>query len=60
MLYNEGTSYTVTVPEGMVFVMGDHRNNSKDSREIGMIHEDAIIGKAIYRFYPFDSFGKID
>ena len=57
---NDETRYTVTVPEGMIFVMGDHRNNSKDSREIGMIHEDAIIGKAIYRFFPFESFGKID
>ena len=57
---NDDTCYSVLVPEGMVFVMGDHRNNSKDSREIGLIHEDAIIGKAIYRFFPLNQFGRLE
>ena len=48
------------MPEGEIFVMGDHRNVSKDSRDIGTLHEDAIIGKAIYRFYPFDKIGSIE
>lgn len=56
----DGVYYEILVPEGEIFVMGDHRNNSKDSRDIGTLHEDAIIGKAIYRFYPFDKSGKIE
>ena len=48
--------YPVIVPEGYIFVMGDNRNESYDSRftEIGMIKLEAIIGKVVYRFYPFD------
>ena len=44
------------IPEGEVFVMGDHRNASTDSREIGTIDVDSILGKAIVRFYPLDQF----
>ena len=51
--------YTVTVPEGQVFVMGDHRNNSKDSRILGCIDERYILGKVLLRIYPFDRFGTI-
>ncbi len=48
--------YPVFVPEGYIFVMGDNRNNSRDSRftEIGMIKLEAVIGKVVYRFFPFD------
>ena len=48
------------VPEGEVFVMGDHRNSSLDSRVLGTIDEDAILGKVVLRFYPFDRFGKVE
>ncbi|MGN0648958.1 MAG: signal peptidase I [Oscillospiraceae bacterium] len=48
------------VPEGCVYVMGDNRNNSKDSREhdeVGMVDVDLIMGKAILQIYPMNKFG---
>ena len=56
----EGGYFEITVPEGEIFVMGDHRNNSDDSRSIGTISKEAIIGKVILRFAPFSEFGKVE
>ena len=46
----------VTVPEGTVFVMGDNRNNSDDSRfaDVGFVPLDLIKGKAVVVFWPLD------
>ena len=53
--------YPFTVGEGKIFVMGDNRNASSDSRNagIGEIDTRYVLGKAVYRILPFNAFGPI-
>ena len=49
-----------TIPEGKVFVMGDNRENSNDSRSFGLVELNSIEGKASFRYWPFGRMTKFD
>jgi len=48
---------TWTIAPNEVFLMGDHRSNSADSRTFGPVEVDQIIGRAWLRYWPLDTFG---
>ena len=50
----------IVIEDGYFFAMGDNRNYSKDSREIGPIPEDELIGHAVFRFWPLNELGTVD
>lgn len=58
----ESQDFPITVPEGCLFVMGDNRNSSKDSRstEIGCVDVRDVLGRALVRVLPFDRMGVVE
>ncbi len=59
--YTASDMSEVTVPEGELFCMGDNRQNSTDSRDsrVGFINMNRVMGKAVFRLYPFSKIGKL-
>jgi signal peptidase I len=61
-LEDDPQNSNVKVGEGQIFVLGDNRqpNASKDSRTLGLIDIKKVRGRAIFRFYPFNTIGGLD
>jgi signal peptidase I len=59
--FTSGYVEEITIPEDRVFVMGDNRQQSLDSRSesVGLIPTDKIIGMAVFRVFPFNQFGRL-
>ena len=49
----------VTIEEGHVFVLGDNRSGSADSRQFGPVDVDDIVGKAWFSYWPVDAIGLV-
>ena len=54
--FSSGNMNKVNIPEGKIFVMGDNRAHSLDSRssEVGLVDISAVMGKVVFRGYPFN------
>ncbi len=57
--YGSSLVYPYTVPEGYLWVMGDNRTNSQDSRYFGAIPADSVTGKAFFIYWPLDRIGPL-
>lgn len=58
----ESVDFPITVPEGCLFLMGDNRNESKDSRdaEIGCVDTRDVLGVALWRVLPLNKIGAVE
>ena len=57
--YGLTIDYPYTVPEGGLWVMGDNRTNSADSRAFGAIPLESVTGHAVLRYWPLDRIGTL-
>ena len=64
--FDEGSDYMgyvpEVIPEGYIYVMGDNRNHSSDSRStyVGLVPIDHVVGRAFFRILPFNRIGKLE
>ena len=56
--YSNNENYTI--PENNFFLMGDNRANSQDSRTFGYVPYENLIGKAIYKVYPYENIASLN
>ncbi len=54
-----GRTSPIVIQPGYIFVMGDNRNNSKDSRHLGPVPIDEVMGGAVFRFWPLSDAGSV-
>ncbi|MCY6960014.1 signal peptidase I [Clostridium brassicae] len=52
--------YPIVVPEGKLFVMGDNREESRDSRSFGLVDIKSVEGKAVFRIWPLNKIGTLN